>query len=72
MTTFVDFNGLVALFMRPYDSGFQTDFITPRGGLHERLMHQQPGHSVVFAYLIFYLLHEPVSLVRRLLLRPLM
>ncbi len=58
--------------MRPFDGGFQTDLITPCGSLHERLMHEQPGRGVVFAYLIFYLPHEPGSLVRRLLLKPLM
>ena len=67
----MDFNRLIVLFMRPLYGGFQADFIAAHGGLHERLMHEQPRHDVVFAYLIFYFSHEPGRLKRRLLLRPL-
>ncbi len=56
--------------MRPFDGGFQADFIASHGGLHERLMHQKPGHDIVFAYVIFYLSYEPSRFKRRLLLRP--
>ena len=66
----VDFNDLVPLFVRPFDGGFQADLIASHGGLHERLMHEQPRHDVVFAYLIFYFSHEPGRLKRGLLLRP--
>ena len=63
---------LVAVFVRSLDGSFQADLIAARGGLHEGVMHEQPGHDVVFAYLILGLTDEAVGLKSRLLFGALM
>ena len=63
-------NSLIAALLHPFDRVSQTDPIPGHGRLDESMMHEQPGHDVVFADLLLDLLGESSYFSDHLLFGP--